>query len=132
MLITLATIALLSFSAQEAARAPSYPSQRLETLPSGATGCERLERVFTDINAWVPRAVATETGPMRANTLETVAQTMEDLAADQLGRDFAADLKDLKATMEVDAERRAGLIAEIRTLRDELLLAQISLCSRSR
>lgn len=69
---------------------------------------------------------------MRANTLETVAQTMEDLAADQLGRDFAADLKDLKATMEVDAERRAGLIAEIRTLRDELLLAQISLCSRSR
>lgn len=69
---------------------------------------------------------------MRANAVETVAQTMEDLAADQLGRDLAAELKDLKATMEVDAERRDGLIAEIKTLRDELMLAQINLCSRSR
>ena len=132
MLISLLAAALLSLPAQEGPRAPSYPSQRLETLPSGATGCERLERVFVDMNVWVPRAVATETGPMRADAVETVAQTMEDLAADQLGRDLAAELKDLKATMEVDAERRDGLIAEIKTLRDELMLAQINLCSRSR
>lgn len=68
---------------------------------------------------------------MRANVVETVAQTMEDLAADQVGRDLASMLRDLKTTMDVDVERRDALIAEIRTLRDELLLAQISLCSRA-
>jgi hypothetical protein len=67
---------------------------------------------------------------MRIAALETVSTTMDDLAADQLGRDLAASLRDLAALMERDQERREDLLAEVRTLHEELVLARLALCAR--
>lgn len=65
---------------------------------------------------------------MRIAAINDVSTTMEDLAADELGKSLAASLRQTSDLMSRDMERRDELREELETLTVELMLASLTVC----
>lgn len=107
---------------------PTTGAQRLAPLPAGASPCERLERARDDLGIWIARSMAATDGYGPETKREFAAQ-LDRYAEGAVPASIADSLRSAATMEEQDGAREERLRAELRVLRDELLVASIGLCS---